>query len=293
MTCGGQHSAAVLGQFRHKGGNLRGIPRLRKTEIEEAHGIEIVDKPIGTVADLLRKVHENFIDLPTLFRRENRNFVVGIHNRHGFDKHRSAAGRGIVHKTGDVVAAFRTDGQNVTVVTDGDDGILEILPRRTEITVQYAPDFGAGVGLLATDIAQGGRCGVGNLFGRREGGIDGRFQRNVGNKAVKILGQSPAFGRTVFPERTDDAQKIRNGDQLRNGKGGSVLCPTGGGNDIFQIGKGRSPVSLKNGQRRIGLLQGTAGFPGSFMGLQPTAKLLCGIRNRVDRKIFQNLIIFK
>ena len=136
-----QDNFPILAHLGHHGLHLIGHLCLGKNQIQLHRILVAVNNGIGKAPRFLGQLQQDAGDLVLLIGAQNANLIVQLHHTHGLDKHRGAAGGGVVDQAGNLPAELRFDRHHVTSAPLGDDALLKVLlvGRGADQLVQLFP----------------------------------------------------------------------------------------------------------------------------------------------------------
>ena len=107
-------------------GGAHGVRQIRlgENQAELRQIVVAADDGIREVARVGGQLKEDALNFLLLLVFQQLDVVIRLHHAHRLNKHRLAAGGGVVHQSGDVVAALRANGHNIPAVALGNDGVL-------------------------------------------------------------------------------------------------------------------------------------------------------------------------
>ena len=231
MADADQADDPILVQLRGNGPHLPGQLALGKYKIQMGQKNDVLLDHIRLFADGGGQGGEDPFDLFPLLGGPFADLVAELDDRQRLHKQGSARGTLILHDARDVGAEFGADGNHVPAVSDGDDGLLQILGHLApDHLAELGADLLVGLGDVPADVVQGGAGVIGHFLfaqdragnvllqlpeGLEPGGL-GRDQRGV-----FPLGHQAASGGAGGPQgfRHQKEGLLRKGGALlRQGK---------------------------------------------------------------------------
>ena len=217
----------VLVQFGGNGPHLPGQLALGKYKIQMGQKNDVLLDHVRLFADGGGQGGEDPFDLFPLLGGPFADLVAELDDRQRLHKQGSARGTLILHDARDIGAEFGADGNHVPAVSDGDDGLLQILGHLApDHLAELGTDLLVGLGDVPADVVQGG-AGVIRHF---------LFAQNRAGNVLLQLPESLETGglggdhRGVFPLRHQAAsggaggpQGFRHRKESLLRKGGALL----------------------------------------------------------------------
>lgn len=165
MSAGSYIDNAVLVEFGFGGFILSCKLCFCKHHIHIDNGVVAVRYSVRAPFDLIGKIAQNLFDFKLLVDKFDFEFVVEFYDLHRLDKKRRARSGLVVYKPRNSAFAVAFDRYDVSVASDCDDIVLQILRilRRSDEKLQFAAHVVVELAYANADCSKFVRCVVGNF----------------------------------------------------------------------------------------------------------------------------------
>ena len=205
------------------------VLRLRVGGVYLAQPLDVAAQLPRHPADAVRKMGKNALDLLLFRRRKLAQLVIHVQYLLRLDEEGRAARRAVVHEAADPPLMLGAHGQNVAVVTHGDDRVLQIFcALAAQVLAQLCADALVKGSDGAAYVEQRVARIVAHLVLAKDLVGDVALERFVEIDARRDLAQArrTLFGQTLHRAVRDacGTQQRRRGEKLCTGEGRALLC---------------------------------------------------------------------
>ena len=247
-----------------------------------------------------RQAGEDFFNFLPFFRLQFLDFVVQLYHAQRLHEYGRTCVGLVVYHTGEHTAVFALDRHTISVISDGDDKVLEhisICGRRND-PIQMV--FHAVIGNLdfLADAFQPGTGIVSDFRFRNDTSGDFVFQIRNQCQQFKIFVQTFIRFRFVFIFRVifrlaANIEKFPNVHQFGNGQGAAHFRPFQLWTDFPKTAKGRAAFAQHHAHRFGGFLLTQHNFRHGNRRLQVVCHFLCHRGNGKSRQHIYDFIVFQ
>ncbi len=289
-------SSPSYGQLRRA--DLVAESHLRERQVDAGERLDAPTDVLGVRADVAAEGAEDALDLALLLELRLAPAVGHVDDGERLEPHRGAAAGDVVDDALELAAHVGLDGDDVSAVAQGDDGLLRnaLGERRREDVLEPLVQAVVEAADLAADAAEGGAGLVGDLAALVDAAVDGLDDARLRRDGVDRLGEQ---GERLIEPRDRRAEVAgaleRRGDveQLRRIEDAAAGALLGGGTDVVGAAEAGARLQLEEAARLGGLALAADDLAMLRRRLERLGERSAGGKRRMSREPRDDLVVLQ